>query len=188
MKKVLFLILLISCNMQKNNKMEKFDVTLLSDSLKTKEIINQGENKIKKIGENENNYFEINYYLDSPYVDKKSFSKKSLLLKSTGKYFYGVPIGIHIEYDEKGKIIKEKDMGKSLKFSPESLIKKVKDNYKIDLLNPKDKGIIVGALNKVPVYEITLQEKNKFNSPLRIIKISAIDGTVISDDEVNYKK
>lgn len=193
MKKIIFLklslIFLNSCNAQKINKMEKFDLNLLANNFTNEKIVTiKNDEKIRRIGENENFYFEIDSSSNSPYQEKKYYSKRTLNLISIGKYFYGIPIGIHTTYDDEGNKIVEKDMENDKNFTIKQLIDKVDSEFKLDLLNATDKGISMGSVGNILVYEIKIQKKNNFIEPIRVIKISAIDGETISDQKFNFEK
>lgn len=54
---------------------------------------------------------------NSKFMTRKLYFKDNLHLKYSGSYFQQIPIGIHIEYNEQGKIISETDCDTLYPFS-----------------------------------------------------------------------
>lgn len=109
----------------------------------------------------------------SPYKTIKVYSNKNKILLAQGKEFYNIPLDIEKEYDENGKLIKEIDHEKPYKFSIEDLVKKMNDEYKVDLMNPLP-GISANRYvdKSVSIYEVLVPQ----NSPY-IIKVYKFNGT-----------
>jgi hypothetical protein len=153
MKKIIVLCLLVlinSCSSQKiknnlkENTMEYFDINKYKDwEIDTKysptgkdKYLKKGEERISIEYFNDAVQIELNT-INSPYYKFKKFSLKTNRLLLIGTEFYDIHVGIWESYDETGQLIKKIDYDKPYKFSIEDLIKKMKNEYDIDLLDVK---------------------------------------------------
>ena len=76
--------------------------------------------------------------INSPYRTTKEYFRKNNLLKSERQSFYSAGIGTARWYDKKGYLMKEINRDKELNiFSVDNLIKKMKTEYNVDLLDMK---------------------------------------------------
>jgi len=96
--------------------------------------------------------------IDSAFKRVKVYSRKSNNLLATGSFFYNFPIGNHIGFDENGNVINNKDYDTDYQFSLTDLEKKMKEEYKIDIMNvERTFGVnryIETTKIKLPLYEI----------------------------------
>ena len=70
----------------------------------------------------------------SAYTYKKVFNTKGSLV-SEGQSFYSFSVDISRQYDDQGKLVKEKNNNENFSFSVEDLAAKMLADYKIDILN-----------------------------------------------------
>lgn len=70
-----------------------------------------------------------------PYELRKSYFTKNNQLKSSVHRFYSLSYGFLREYNEEGNLIKEKNLDENYKFSIDDLIKKMRNEYGIDIMN-----------------------------------------------------
>ncbi|QYS92309.1 hypothetical protein JJC04_07370 [Flavobacterium covae] len=134
---------------------------------------------------------------NSPYEYHKSFFKKNNLLKSNLTIFYSFPIGITLEYDETGKLIKEINNDLPYKFSVDDLREKIKKEYDVDIVSDyrdSDPTLIIvtrwegyhndfGIYKKgVPMYQVKLTTKKGTIN----LEINAITGETITEVLNNY--
>ena len=73
---------------------------------------------------------------DSPYRNVEVYYPNHNI-KLLGDEFYSFPIGIWLHYDEIGRKIEEENFDADYKFSIKDLIKKFRDEYNIDIEDPK---------------------------------------------------
>lgn len=199
MKKILLLTMFISAincktiNQEHNNikdrNMEKFNITEFRKKETKMNVSYLEENSDTIIETIElNDIFQRNVSVkESPYHTKKAYYKSNYHLKAESTYFYNIPIGITKKYDEKGNPLEKIDWAEREKriFSIEQLIEKMKSEFDIDLLDPKDKG--VSCSGNPLAYSIGIHPKNSHSS-FRLIKIDAKTGELISDEILNYEK
>jgi hypothetical protein len=118
---------------------------------------------------------------NSPYCIVKVFYQNTSL-QAKGNEFYGLPIGIHNEYDEKGNLIKETNYDKDYKFSIDDLIKKMKEKYNYDLMNVEKtynlNRYIDSQYTKLPIYELYYRD-NKNHQVLHSYIINGNTGEVL---------
>ena|SRR5690554_3918967 len=197
MNQILCLIFLISSftvnsqkkNILKSNTMEKIELTNenirgLKENSSYIEKLNDSVIKYTLRGDY---YFIQQYSLDNPYKSNKVFYHNGNIRSESYK-FYDVPIKKTKMYDEKGNIYKEIDEDKDPKrvFTIDQLIEKIKNEYKIDLLNPRNEDVQYNIQHffsgKQYVYAFYIS--NTHSDTYRIIEISSIDGTTVSDKTV----
>ncbi|HEX8577215.1 MAG TPA: hypothetical protein VF677_13050 [Flavobacterium sp.] len=98
----------------------------------------------------------------TPYTTYKYFHKNGILKTSVIR-FYGFPTGISKEYDQSGKVIKQTDWDKDYKFSIEDLVKKMKEEYDVDIMNVSRISRVHRFVEKkelkIPLYEIWSREE-----------------------------
>lgn len=204
MKKILILtiiqILLFNCKTldQNNKNMEKIDLKKFKnknilvnhtyreetdDTIVEYELYAYGDRDIISVN---------TYKKDSPYYTKKTYYRSNNQLMAESSYFYRTPIGISKKYDEKGNLTEEIDWAKLEKrtFSIDDLIKKMKDEFDIDLLNPKNKEVSRGGNPTTYYYSVAVKKSDQ--APFfRLIEINVQTGELISDKIIyrseNYK-
>lgn len=96
----------------------------------------------------------------TPYNFHKSYSSKNKALVSEWIEFYRAFTGIDKQYKEDGSLILETDQDKPYKFSIEDMVKKIKEEYNIDILNKKNvfrfSRYESSETSETPIYEIWL--------------------------------
>lgn len=199
---IIIQILLFSCKTmnQNNKKMEKINIKefriqkfQLNETYK-----DEVKDTIIEYGVRDDHFIKNTMVKGSPYYTKKTYYRSNLQLKASTSYFYSIPIGISEKYDEKGDLIEKVDWGESKKinFSIEKLIRKMKEEFEIDLLVPKNIGVAFGKMdahdktqldskNNVLAYMVTIHLEN--HQGIRVIKIDAQTGETISDDILQYE-
>lgn len=180
MTKIIYLILALSINVSCNSQIKD---SLTNNNNKTMEYFN--ENKYKdwekdpKYSSNEKDKFlmkvnervriigddetiqveETN--INTLYGIVKVYSTKTKQLKSILYEFDGMQINTYKLYDENGNLKKEKNLNKPYSFSIEDLIKKFKEEYNVDIENPKNVFSIHRYEEKedvnIPLYEVGLR-------------------------------
>ena len=112
-----------------------------------------------------------------------SYFKKTLMLKSEVKTFYGVPIGLHKEYDENGQIVKTTNCDSLNHFSVSDLVKAMKKRFNIDLLKLNRRTYISRNVNsdyRRPVYHIRYPNSDMLGKE---IIIDGNNGKTLSDKD-----
>jgi hypothetical protein len=125
---------------------------------------------------------------DTPFTIVKVFHEnKSLLTK--GEEFYNFRIGIYKEYDEIGNLIKEINYDQDYKFSIADLAKKIKEEYKIDILqrSPWVK-VMRDKIDSIVIYKIMVYLKENKYSDTKNFNIDGTTGKVISEEVLSYPK
>ena len=117
-------------------------------------FLKRGNEKARITKDDAKIYVTISNTLN-PYEQILVYSPKTKICIASYKEFYKNIIGFLTEYNEIGKLIKEIDYDKPYKFSIEDLIKKMKDDYKVDLLDVK---------HVISLYRY--EEKKELNIPL----------------------
>jgi hypothetical protein len=164
--KIFLLVAFFGLNSCKPQKIKGSNTTNKSEAMKTFDIKKYSSLKIDstvdvngndKVYLNKNKRIEISYSdkgtrivekdIDSSHYKNINVYFKNNKLHTTGKRFYRIKIGISREYNEKGILVEEKNWDENYKFSLDDFIKKVKNEYNIDLLNDKrildvDRGFI----------------------------------------------
>ncbi len=188
MKKLIittFILLIISCKGQtekntsnkKTNTMEKFDINKFNKLEKDDEYLTTEDEFFYKLNEKR---FKVLLYeeidveetdINSPNLFYKVYFRKSKQLKSVGKLFYSIPIGISKEYSEKGELLKEIDHEKDYKFNIDDLQKKMKQDYDVDIMDKKQTRSVGRTVNypgiKFPYYSVVVNSGiGKFTSYL----------------------
>jgi hypothetical protein len=206
MKKLIittFILLIISCKGQtekntdnnKTNTMEKFDINKFNKLEKDNdysstedELFYKSQDKRYRILLDEEIIVEETN-INTAYSSYEVYFKKSRQLKAIGREFYSFPVGISKEYNEEGKLIREIEYDKDYKFSIEDLTKKMKEEYKIDILKKsswvkvmRDK-IDSGVIYKVMVY----LKENKY-SDTKNYTIDGTTGKLMSEKVLSYPK
>ncbi|WP_312398268.1 hypothetical protein [Chryseobacterium sp.] len=98
-----------------------------------------------------------------PYIFVSIYNVNTKKRSASYNYFLSSanePIGISENYDETGKIVKEKNWDKPYKFSIKDMVKKFKEEYNTDLLNRKNVHRFYRYENSktlgIPIYKIYL--------------------------------
>jgi len=208
-----FLILFNSCNAQKNNNIKNNKVKYYNtdqykdwkvDSAYASSQSNNHKYLMKGNDRQEISTFEEHGVLlikssniINPYCYYKYYSLKSKILVDESIEFYSSLTGISKEYDENGKLIKEKNWDTPYQFSIEDLIKKFKIEYNIDIENRKNVRNVYRAEHSktlgIPIYHVVLktEAENKWieylidgntGKTLYIMKSSEGDETDIIDE------
>ena len=199
MKKLIvvgLLVLLNSCSNQiiKNNLNENtkeyFDINKYKDwEIDTKysptgkdKYLKKGEERISIEYFNDAVQIELNN-INSPYYKFKKFSLKTNRLLLTGTEFYKINIGIWENYDETGQLIKKIDYDKPYKFSIEDLIKKMKNEYDIDLLDVERVSYVSRYEEKkdvnLPLYEVCYKYSSLNNNKVEYYLINGTTGETL---------
>jgi len=150
---IILLNIVLACNVlgnrqvKKNSDIEKFDLAEFeSKSIgipSTRSLRMIKNDTIIEMSETGDVFIKDTYQLNSPFINSKSFYKDNLSLKADWNRFYLVPYGILKKYDKQGILIEEKDLDAVEKrtFSIYQLIKKMNEDFNIDLTNTKRIGI-----------------------------------------------
>ncbi|KIC02811.1 hypothetical protein OA88_06715 [Flavobacterium sp. JRM] len=88
--------------------------------------------------EHTDSYQQTVTYLNTPIKKRHLYDKKTLNVTKEIESFYDCIIGFRREFNEKGELIKEINNDKPFKFSWQDLVKKMKQEYAIDLMNEND--------------------------------------------------
>jgi hypothetical protein len=151
-------------------------------------VLENGDKVQQFTGEGGKGFIERTEKKDTPFTIVKAFHENTSLL-TKGEEFYNFRVGIYKEYDENGNLTKEINYDKDYKFSIDDLAKKMKEEYKIDILKRspwvkvmRDK-IDSGIIYKVMVY----LKENKY-SDTKNYTIDGTTGKVISEKVLSYPK
>lgn len=115
---------------------------------------------------------------NTPYKIVKVYSFKTKKLLGKGVYFYQCSIGIDKEYDENGNFIKETNNETPYKLSVEDIIKIVKQEYNIDLMDTSMRYNFSRNDYELPKYQIRIPLGETTS---RVIIIDATTGKKVSD-------
>ncbi len=122
----------------------------------------------------------------TPYSLTKVFSTKNNTLKSKLKEFFSVVYNKSQVYNQNGELKEEIDEDIPYKLSIEDIIKLMKKEYDIDLMDVSDKKDVdrdPGDATTPPTYFISVPVKHTRSN--RQITINANDAKLISDKIVN---
>lgn len=165
--------------------MEKFDATKFHQFEKSKianYILTDGT--IIEAKQDDNGLFEeFRKKPGSPY-SLGNLYYSNLQIKKSFNYFYRMRYGKTYEYDERGNIVSRIDNDIEFRFSIEMLIDKMKREFDIDLMKPKDVFMAdryVDRATKNPEYLILYTMSS---SKLRRIVVHGITGKTVVDKEV----
>ena len=123
---------------------------------KKNKFLMKGNKRVRIIDFNDNIKIE-KADITNPKKKFYMYDKRTKNLLLAGQTFYSMEIGKWNYYDKLGKSIKELDMDESFPFSIENLIKKLKTEYNIDLLDVSKKIIVSrGEVNNQSYYEILI--------------------------------
>ena len=117
---------------------------------------------------------------NTPYITFKSFSLKTKSLTLIGRTFYDANIGIWKYYDENGNLIKETNEEPLYKLSVEDIIKIMKQEYNMDLMDTSLGYSLSRDDYEFPQYEIIVRLGDGL---FRIIIINADNGKTVSDSQ-----
>ena len=200
-KAIFFLVLLFSLNSckgqeenkQKNNKsiknstVEHFDIEKYKDweidTMFNTSAINKyykkGNRRVRLIYGGEED-FQLEESDNTPYMTYKNFSLKTKSLLYIGRAFYEAEIGFWKYYDENGNLIKETNEELPYKLSVDDIIKIMKLDYNIDLMDTSMGYRLSRNENEFPYYEISVRLGDGL---FRIIIINADTGKTVSDSQ-----
>ncbi len=218
MKNIILLLLLISfnsCNAQKDEKAKYFNINNYKDwkfdSIRCNPKYNKkcsrsddevylmrGSERVTISTYDEAISVEKSDFIN-PYIYLDVFDVKTKRINGSYKYFLSSarePIGISKEYNENGKLIKEKSWDKSYPFSIEDLVKKFKKEYSVNIEDRKNIfRLFRGHLTEtnIPIYTVILKTdvENKWveylvdgntGKTLYILKTSEGDDTDIFEE------
>jgi hypothetical protein len=132
---------------------------------------------------NDNEYCQSIKAINKNFKDIFIYDKSTLNLKREGLIFLKMPIGIHVFYDEKGKVNKQIDFDEGFTFTIDDLILKMKKNFNIDI-SQELKGLEISRginqENSIPSYNIFIRLDNIL-SKNRHIEVDGRTGEIISD-------
>ncbi|MCV9930808.1 hypothetical protein OIU80_00805 [Flavobacterium sp. LS1R47] len=124
--------------------MRKFDLKAFSKNKKNKnyyryiKINDEGATIETYLIENKDSYQETIVYLNTPIKKRYMYDKYTLNIIKEISSFYDCIIGFRREYNEDGVLIVEIDNDAPYKFSWQNLVKKMKTEYDIDLMDKLD--------------------------------------------------
>ena len=181
---IISLMVINVCFSQKRQTMEYFNIDKYKDWETNNDYSSAEESKFLK---KENKKVEITIDKDKTYVTQSEnqnpyenifvYSNKTKMCIAFYREFYGINIGKMMQYDENGKLIKEKDYDKPYKFSLKEVIEKIKKEYEIDLEDLTQRCVLERfesvELNKKPLYTAYLRN----NDTPGIMDYIVIDGT-----------
>lgn len=99
---------------------------------------NNGDNIEVYLIEHENSYQQTIIYLNTPIKKRLMYDKKTLTITKEIESFYDCIIGFQREYNEHQELIKETNKDEPYIFSWQDLVKKMKAEYNIDLMDKKE--------------------------------------------------
>lgn len=171
-----------------NHKTEKFNINKFNNKKTGNDFFETTKDSTSRMMETNDGFYKYSNALNSPYEIRKVYYKETLNVKIETTYFYSIPIGIYKVYDKKGVLTTEKKLD-IYNFSIPALIKKMKNDFNIDLLDTYGKGVLIGGENNKSVYLISILIDTKApKRGSREIKIDAMNGELISDKIVEYKE
>ena len=197
MKKIIlaiFLFSILGCKSQivKTNNMENFDLKKFRENNSNENhigfLLENGDKVQQFTGGSGKGFVERIEKKNIPFTIVKAYHENTVI-SSKGEEFYDFPIGTWQYYNEIGNLIKEVNYDKEYKFSISNLAKKMKDEYKIDILlkSPwirtlRDKSNI-GVIYKVIVF----LNESKYSDTKNYI-IDGNTGKTISEKVLIYQE
>ncbi len=135
-----------------------------------------------------NSLYTMNYYYDS----------KTRLLEGNSRFFYDIPVGMYIRYDNKGNVIEQINYDERFldhcKFKIEDLVKKLQKELNVDISNSfktinnditEVSLYIPKSENEEGFYVIKIwgdySSEYKVYSTLRTIRVDCITGVILID-------
>ncbi|MGF7080848.1 hypothetical protein [Mucilaginibacter sp. UYCu711] len=118
---------------------------------------------------------------NSAFTFRKSYFISTGRLKSFATLFYSFPVASVNEYNESGKLTKSTNFDKNYKFSIYDLAKKIKSEFKKDIM-VSSLGLGVNrGYEKTPFYEVSILLGPSAKSNRRVIKVDGNNGNILSD-------
>ncbi|KUJ60507.1 hypothetical protein AR687_17190 [Flavobacteriaceae bacterium CRH] len=151
-------------------------------------ILENGDETYYLKGANNQGYIERIEKKNTPFTIVKVFHEnRSLLTK--GEEFYSFRIGSYKEYDDIGNLTKEINYDQDYKFSIYDLAKKMKEEYKIDILkkSPWFK-VMRDKIDSVVIYKIMIYINENKYSNTKNFNIDGTTGKIISEKILSYPK
>lgn len=170
--------------LNKRNNMKKLDIQKLEKYKKGDKYEYQEKDTlitIEKPGQ-DFDYFQSKKAAGKNFQNISVYDKATFNLKREGTTFFKMPIGIHVFYDENGKVTKEINFDEGYAITIDQIIEKMKKEFKIDL--NQDEGLQISRdISKeenIPVYDIYIPT-GKSDIENRHIRIDATTGKIIFD-------
>lgn len=140
----------------------------------------KGDERVRIIKDEKNIQVEKSN-INNPNKYTYVYFTKTKTIHAYGKSFYHCFVGTDKEFNINGLLVKQIDWDKPYKFSIEDLIKKIKNELNIDLMDISKKIDVTRSEQPKPVYTIMVPQK-----PSRILRWIKVDGTTgeIMSDEV----
>lgn len=109
------------------------------------------------------------------------YFKSTLTLKSYVEEFKRMYIGVRKEYDSTGKLIEVEDYDAPFTFGLFDLQRKLIDNYKIDIMDFKQKIGVSRSQSFSPTYDVAYYLTDNSRGKLRILRFDGLNGNLIFD-------
>jgi len=155
-------------NFKKNNVDGVYEFTL-NDSTEVQQF------------ENKTSYTQKTEHPSSFYSTYKEFDKTSGVLIKSGQEFHHFPIGMWIEYDIYGRVLKEDDLDKPFKFTIKDLAAKMIQEKK-DIYDVKSQVTISRGTNPEPYYIVSFPLNSDSWNEQRILVIDGTTGKTIKEE------
>lgn len=163
--------------------LDKFDIKKFEELQKAKQDFYFLEDSTKvTLSESNSQYQESKKIYKSHFSSNKLHFKETKTLNKTGEYFQRFPIGIHKEYDKKGRLKSVFNFDSIFPFNLDNLAKKFKKEYAIDFLDVNRKIAVDRNSNFKPPYYDVHSEENRFT--YRLIRINGLDGNLFMDTTI----
>lgn len=120
--------------------------------------------------------------VNSFYVISYQYYKTTTSIHRTGKFFQMIPVGIHYEYYDDGRLARAINFDKDYLISIDSLASIVKSSFQKDILDSKEKVVVTrGIYNESRFYSVKFPINKSENSPVRELIINGKTGDLITD-------
>ena len=120
--------------------------------------------------------------VNSYYIISYQYYKTTTSVRRCGKFFQMIPVGIHYEYYDDGRLARAINFDKDYLISIDSLASIVKTSFKKDILNPNEKVVVTrGIYNESRFYSVKFPINKSENSPIRELIINGKTGDLITD-------
>lgn len=126
--------------------------------------------------------FAENVMMPNKLTEHRKTFYKTGQLKAEGTYFYGFPVGVGKQYDERGNVVKTIDWDRPFKFSIDDLSEKMK-KLGIDIQQPGTGIRVHRTQNPKPTYQVSCP----VDGSLYVTKVFVVDGITgeILDESVH---
>src|SRR5690606_10818410 len=119
-----------------------------------------GEDRVRIIINKQSNKISLRKIIkDTNFRKLEDYDLGTGVLIKEGQSFSMAPYGRSREYDNKGNMVKEIDWDMNFDFSIDNLIKKMKNEYQVDILNRYLIGVSRSFRNSydIPYYEVNVR-------------------------------